>query len=71
MHFPVGAAAAAMYYLSEYVPLGAAILASSIMVLYEFLNEWGKHDQSYRDLIGMAFGIWVCIGVWSLVDALI
>jgi len=50
LHFPVGVLAAVL--TSWNAPLGLG--CAGIFLAYEFINEWGKSDKSWKDVFGFA-----------------
>ena len=52
LHFPVGCLCSMLVDKSEW----QGILLTFIFVAYEILNDWRKHDSSYKDVFGFAFG---------------
>lgn len=60
IHFPVGMFAA--WLLLIHPPTGMAFTFS--FIAYEFINDWRKHDNSYKDIYGFLWGF--SIGVAGL-----
>lgn len=58
MHFPIGAIAALVQLVD--VVTGLTILA--LTITYEAFNDWRKHDESYKDILGIVWGYaWVAV----------
>ena len=53
IHTPWGLLAIGLYLLD---PLIAAV-ACLMELGYEFINDWRKHDKSYKDVVGIVWGI--------------
>ncbi len=39
------------------VDTAIGIMATSGMFIYEAFNDWRKHDESYKDVLGIVWGI--------------
>ena len=60
LHLPVGVVAA---FLTIWKPaVGGSF--TFIFVSYEILNDWRKHDNSYKDVYGFAVGYGVFAMAW-------
>ena len=69
MHFPVGVLAVLIMAFVNPPNLGIAIglLGALAFLVYEIMQDWRKHDKSYKDVIGFVAGIYSgAILIWLL-----
>lgn len=52
IHFPIGAIAALVQTRSTVT--GLTMLVTTLV--YEAFNDWRKHDESYKDVLGIVWG---------------
>lgn len=63
MHFPLGLLAA---FFLVVIPATGIIFAASFLA-YEIIQDWRKHDSSYKDVIGYLVGMAVGGGIASII----
>ena len=61
IHLPWGLISAGITFFH---PLGGSLILVSTLV-YEAFNDWRKHDESYRDVLGIVWGyiIGITLGI--------
>ena len=68
LHFPVGVFCGVLSFFNAI----AGLVLSFSFISYEVLNDWRKHDSSYKDVFGFAFGYgsaWaIIILLWLIRD---
>jgi len=63
MHFPVGLFTALSWYYVD----GIGWMLFAGFLAYEFIQEWRKHDLSYKDVIGWLAGLFIGTGIIWLI----
>jgi hypothetical protein len=66
MHFPIGVITAfSWYYIG-----GIAWMLLAGFLAYEFIQDFGgKHDSSYKDIIGWLAGLFIGAGIiWLMIQ---
>ena len=53
MHIPWGLLAVGLFLYHPFLGVTACFMELG----YEFMNDWRKHDQSFKDIIGIVWGI--------------
>ena len=54
LHVPWGLLGAFLYFAVDKV---FGVLAVTLMICYEAFNDWSKHDHSYKDVVGIVWGV--------------
>ena len=55
MHFPIGVLTGVVFNYDGYLALGLLFG----FCFYEFIQDWRKRDNSYKDVIGFVVGLFV------------
>ena len=58
MHVPWGFLGVALVYgLKPFGYEGVGYLSIGLMIAYEGFNDWRKKDESYKDVLGIVWGV--------------
>jgi hypothetical protein len=67
LHAPWGLLGALLYFA---VDKGFGALAIGLMIAYEAFNDWRKKDESYKDVLGIVWGVLIA-GIVKWISGLI